>query len=347
MLVTVTPNPALDIVMVVREPRLSTLNRAERVYSEPSGKGLNVSRALAALGLRSSAVAPLGGPFGSAIRDALQAASFELTVVPIAGETRANTKILGGPGRALTEFNSPGPELSAAEWRALEDAVAGLAGSGDAVALSGSLPSAAPASAYRSLVERLRTAGAFTVLDADGAALREALPSRPDAIKPNRREAAELIGSPITTLGDAAEAADALRALGAGTVILTLDRLGALLATGERTVLAIPPAIRTRNVTGAGDAALAGFLAGRAASEPVDALARLCVAAGTARAAARAGAYGDPAAVRSIRDGVDAFVLNPAARASWAGLSIDELTSNDLGRALSGRSGRPAKGRQA
>ncbi len=58
---TLTLNPALDIDMFFRQPRLGALNRASNSYIEASGKGINVSQALAAQGVTSRAVVPLGG----------------------------------------------------------------------------------------------------------------------------------------------------------------------------------------------------------------------------------------------------------------------------------------------
>ncbi len=333
MIVTLTPNPALDIKMVVRRPRLGTLNRAQRMFLEPSGKGINVSRALAALGLPSTAVAPLGGPIGASLQGALEGAAFELASVPIAGHTRANSKILDADDGALTEFNSPGPSLSAAEWQTLEDAVAGRAGRGDVAVLSGSLPPSTPASAYAALVTRLRPAGAFTVVDADGPALREALAARPNVIKPNRREAEELLGRPLRTAADAADAADELRALGAERVLLTLDRAGAVLAAADVTVLAVPPRTEVRNPTGAGDAALAGLLLGRYEKLRDETLAQLSVAAGSVRAGAAAPRFGDAAAVRALAAEVVTLTLRPAALEAWRRLELDTLSVHAVRRA--------------
>lgn len=328
MIVTLTPNPALDIKLIVRQPRLGTLNRAQRTFLEPSGKGINVSRALAALGLPSTAVAPFGGPLGASLQSAVAGAEFEVASVPIAGSTRANCKILDADDGTLSEFNSPGPRLSAAEWQALEDAVVGRAGRGDVAVLSGSLPPSVQASDYGNLVRRLRAGGAFTVVDADGPALREALAAGADVVKPNRREAEALVGRPLQTAADAAAAAAELRALGAGWVLLTLDRAGAVLATADATVLAVPPRTAVHNPTGAGDATLAGLLLGRHEGRPAGATIRLCVAAGSVRAGTAAPRFGDAAAVHALETEIATLVMRPAGLSAWHQLDLDTLTAD-------------------
>jgi 1-phosphofructokinase len=58
--ITLTLNPALDVKMRFKAPRLGELNRAQSMDVEPSGKGINVARALARQGIRSRPWLPWG-----------------------------------------------------------------------------------------------------------------------------------------------------------------------------------------------------------------------------------------------------------------------------------------------
>ena len=108
-----------------------------------------------------------------------------------------------------------------------------------------------------------RKAGVTTVLNpAPAAALPEGMLALCDWVTPNESEAEALTGLPVTNADQALVAARALRAMGAGAVIVTLGAQGALLHDGTRTLL-IPvisagPVVDT---TGAGDAFNGGFVA--------------------------------------------------------------------------------------
>jgi len=73
VIVTVTPNPSIDLTLELAELRRGTVHRATGRHVEPSGKGVNVTRALAANGLASLAVLPVGGSEGLELADLLRA----------------------------------------------------------------------------------------------------------------------------------------------------------------------------------------------------------------------------------------------------------------------------------
>ncbi|MET9836576.1 MULTISPECIES: PfkB family carbohydrate kinase [Streptomyces] len=105
-----------------------------------------------------------------------------------------------------------------------------------------------------------RAAGARVALDAPGPALRAAQPAGPDVIKPNTSELAATVGRPLSTLGDAVQAPQELRALGAGTVVACLGRDGLLLVGEQGACQGTAPSVAARSTVGSGSAALAGFL---------------------------------------------------------------------------------------
>lgn len=66
MILTVTPNPSLDRTYEVPSLDRGEVIRATGERMDPGGKGVNVSRAVAAAGRRTVAVLPLGGSEGVA-----------------------------------------------------------------------------------------------------------------------------------------------------------------------------------------------------------------------------------------------------------------------------------------
>lgn len=182
---------------------------------DPGGKGVNVSRAAAAAGVRTTAVLPLGGAPGILLAELLGAHGVDVTAVSIAGQTRSNIA-LTEPDGTLTKINSPGPALTPEESALLLDTVRSAAAEAGWVACCGSLPRGIGPRWYADLVDQAHAAGARIALDTSGTALSGVLAARPEVIKPNASELAAAVGRPLPTLGDVIKAAEELREQGAG-----------------------------------------------------------------------------------------------------------------------------------
>ncbi|GAA1008518.1 1-phosphofructokinase [Streptomyces thermogriseus] len=259
MIVTVTPNPSLDRTYEIPSLERGGIVRATGERMDPGGKGVNVSRAVAAAGRRTVAVLPLGGAPGALVADLLHAQGIEVAPVPVAGATRSNIALAETDG-VLTKINAPGPELSAQEQEALLETVRRQSRGADWIACCGSLPRGLAPSWYADLVARAHDGGARIALDTSGPALLEALREGPDVVKPNAEELAEAVGRPLLTVGDAVKAAEELRGLGARTVLASLGADGQLLVDGDGAWYGSAPVDVVRSNVGAGDSSLAGFL---------------------------------------------------------------------------------------
>jgi len=259
MILTVTPNPSLDRTYEVPALDRGEVIRATGERVDPGGKGVNVSRAVAAAGRRTVAVLPLGGAPGALVADLLQAQGIDVAPVPVAGATRSNIALAETDG-VLTKINAPGPELTPAERQALLDAVRTQARTADWIACCGSLPRGLAATWYADVVTRAHADGTRIALDTSGPALLEAVRARPDVVKPNAEELAGAVGRPLATLGDALKAAGQLRELGARAVLASLGADGQLLVDDAGAWFGTAPVDAVRSNVGAGDASLAGFL---------------------------------------------------------------------------------------
>ncbi|MGA5160250.1 1-phosphofructokinase [Streptomyces pseudogriseolus] len=259
MILTVTPNPSLDRTYEVPSLDRGEVVRATGERVDPGGKGVNVSRAVAAAGRRTVAVLPLGGAPGALVADLLDAQGIEVAPVPVAGATRSNIALAEADG-VLTKINAPGPDLTPAEQEHLLDTVRRHAADADWIVCCGSLPRGLAPSWYAELVARVHAAGLRIALDTSGPALRAALPEHPDVVKPNAEELAEAVGRPLVTVGDALKAAEELRAAGARAVLASLGADGQLLVDDDGAWYGTAPVDAVRSNVGAGDASLAGFL---------------------------------------------------------------------------------------
>ncbi|MEV7244052.1 1-phosphofructokinase family hexose kinase [Streptomyces sp. NPDC003236] len=258
MILTVTLNTALDITYRVRSLRPHTSHRVSQVLERPGGKGVNVARVLAALGHEVTATGFAGGATGLVLRERLaQTPGVTDALVPVAGATRRTVAVVDERTGDTTQLNEPGPQITPAEWGAFQDRYAELLGRASAVALSGSLPPGVPVGAYAGLIRAARAHGVPVLLDAGGEPLRRGVAARPDIIKPNSEELAELTGShePLRATQDA-------RRRGAHAVVASLGPDGLLAATPEGRWRATPPARVHGNPTGAGDSVVAALLSG-------------------------------------------------------------------------------------
>lgn len=260
MIVTLTAAPAIDLTIEVDSFELGAVNRAVRSSREPSGKGVNVSWALHRAGVPTRAVFPAGGCTGDSMASMLSEAGLEYVIVDTGRDVRTNITLIS-PGSA-TKVNDQGTALSDEQARRLREAIIDASRDASAVLICGSLPAGVPATFVRDLAHTLKASGTDVVVDVSGEALELALAARPDLIKPNVHELAELTGRQLVSLGEVASAAEAARERGAGAVLASLGGDGALLVDDVGALYAHATDIPFVNTVGAGDALLAGFFAG-------------------------------------------------------------------------------------
>ncbi|QHA05446.1 hexose kinase [Streptomyces broussonetiae] len=283
MILTVTLNTALDLTYRVRSLRPHTSHRVSEVVERPGGKGVNVARVLAALGHEVTVTGFTGGGTGRAVRDRLAGVpGLTDALLPVAGATRRTVAVVDERSGDTTQLNEPGPQIDPAEWGTFLDRYEELLPGVSVVALCGSLPPGVPVGAYANLVRAARAHGVFVLLDTSGEPLRRGVAARPDLIKPNIDELAELTGShePLRATQDA-------RRRGAHAVVASLGAEGLLAVAPEGRWQAVPPAPAHGNPTGAGDSAVAGLLSGLVEKLPwPDRLARaVALSTATVRAA--------------------------------------------------------------
>ncbi len=261
MIVTLTPNPSIDRAVVIDALRRGEVHRATSSRIDPGGKGVNVSRALAAQGAETLAILPVGGPEGHLLEELLDAAGVPRRSVPVAGTVRMNVSVLE-PDGTTTKLNEPGPELDPGEVEALLAVTASAATDAGWVVGCGSLPPGAPDDLYSRLVEGARARGVRVAVDSSGIPMARAVSARPHLVKPNHEELAELVGRALPTLGDVRAAALDLVSDGIEVVAVSLGGDGALLVTADEQVHAAATISHPLSTVGAGDCMLAGLLHG-------------------------------------------------------------------------------------
>lgn len=261
MIVTVTPNPALDITYAVPVVALGESHRAASVSERAGGKGLNVAAVLTAMGRQAVAVAPAGETDVDLFRSDLTARRVPHRLVPSPCPTRRSVAVVEAGGRA-TLFNEPGVGQSQRVWDRVVDEVAALAPRASVLTVSGSFPPGTDSELVRRLVRLAQEAGLRVVLDVSGVHLSRVLGLGPDLVKPNRVEAAQT----VTGLGrgevpSVPVAARALVAAGARAAVISDGTNGLVLAHDDLLLRAYLSRPLSGNPTGAGDALTAALAA--------------------------------------------------------------------------------------
>lgn len=259
MIVTVTPNPAIDVTLTVDTLEIGEVNRTTDKHRDPAGKGINVARALSKNGHATIAVFPADPVNGSWIIRALAEAGVDSSTTPIIGEVRNNITIVDGAGRT-TKINEPGPVITPAEISALSEKLEWRLDEHPRwLVAAGSLPVGLDADFLVDLGTRASAKGVRYAVDTSGTTLARVTASgTPDLIKPNLEELEELAGKSLDTVGAVVDAARAV--LPGGEVLVSLGEHGALLVTADLVIWAGHPPVVADSTVGAGDSALAGYL---------------------------------------------------------------------------------------
>jgi 1-phosphofructokinase len=259
MITTVTLNPSLDRTIEVDTLERGEVMRTAPSRKEPGGKGVNVTRALAANSFASTALLPIGGRDGDEVRGLLSQAGIAACFVPVSAATRSNVAVAESDG-TVTKFNEPGSALRDEEIASLLTELDRLIAPGDWVVLSGSVPPGFASETIGDIARMVAASGANFAVDSSGSALLAALDHRPKLIKPNRSELSELIGRPVASITDVIVASHALCARGVEIVLTSLGADGAVLVTEHETLVGESRVEHPLSTVGAGDSFLAGFL---------------------------------------------------------------------------------------
>ena len=260
MIYTLTLNPAIDYVMTLPDFREGAVNRSSREEIFFGGKGVNVSIILNRLGVPSAALGFTAGFTGQAIEQGLssQGITADFIRLPV-GNSRINVKL---KSERETEINGQGPPVTQDDLQRLFEKL-NIVQSGDILVIAGSVPSSLPGDIYRQILSRLSGRGILFAVDAAGSLLTNVLKYRPFLIKPNHIELGEIFDTEITSPQQAAKYAAELQKQGAANVLVSMAEQGCILLDENGTVTPMKaPSGSAVNSVGAGDSALAGFIAG-------------------------------------------------------------------------------------
>ena len=287
MIITVTLNAAIDRTLAVPNLRLGHRHRAVEQQVMAGGKGVNVARALKALGQPVIATGVAGGRTGTRIIEELTEEAILNDFTRIGEESRTSTAVVDPTSGEQTEINEYGPAVSEPELELFVDKLLYLAKGAAVCVFSGSLPRGVEPDLYGRLVEEMKKLGVTTVLDAEGEPLRLATRVGPTVATPNELEAEELVGHEFADDEDRTVGISEILELGAREAVMTMAS-GCLALLGDEQEPAKPPQLYRGSLSplepvsavGSGDAFLAGYVARRYGGASPEHCLRFAVACG-------------------------------------------------------------------
>lgn len=282
MICTVTLNPAIDKTVVIPNFSAGTVNRIQSMRVDAGGKGINVTKCLDNLGIKSIAGTILGGSVGEEILSLLTQKGITVLHVAAPGQTRTNLKIIDQEQGKNTDINEPGPNVPENAFTELRNRIGAMIVPGDIVILSGSLPNGADVSLYREWTSFFQSCGAMVFLDADGQAMQEGIKAKPYLIKPNDAELSRIIGKKLSTQQEIIEAGESLMRAGIKEVVISLGSEGAIFLSEDGRFKVNALKVPVLSTVGAGDSMVAAMAYGMEKKLTRAKKIQLAVAMGTA-----------------------------------------------------------------
>ena len=159
MIITVTLTPALDKTVILPDFQVDQVNRVESLRLDAGGKGINVSKALRALGTPSLATGLLGGDTGRFIENSLREMSIACDFVHVPQDTRTNLKVVDPLRHTNTDINEPGAPVDGDTLETVYQKIESAAAPGDIVVLAGKAPAGTRDTLFARWTARLKARG--------------------------------------------------------------------------------------------------------------------------------------------------------------------------------------------
>lgn len=268
--ITVTLSPAWDLTITAAHLDLGRSHRVDPAVGRLGGKGVNVARVLASIGVGAYVQGPVArahwpecsiatarrtGAENLAVDAAPEAAPiWDLTET--SARLRRSYAVVEESGRA-TVLNERAAQQTPAVWDALTQTITRrlTEPSVSVLVLSGSTPADCPDDFHSKIVSAAHTAGVEVIVDTSGPGLLSAARAGADWVKPNAEELNELFAHEDTTTS-----ARELVRTGAHNVLVSRGEDGMVLVdeSGQRSRARLRRVLHG-NPTGAGDASVAAL----------------------------------------------------------------------------------------
>ena len=263
-IITVTLNPAFDLHCRAVSFEARRENYITPLSRDAGGKGINISRALHSLGIDSIAFTVLGKDNGEVFERLLREDGIRYIPFYTEGGIRENITV-HTEGDSETRISLDNFSLSETVLDKLYCAISSESDSDTVISFSGRVPRGITKEKITDFLNGLSSSGAKLVIDSNSFNLCELAKINPYFIKPNKEEISALLGREVTSREDALSVAREL--VGdkiAQRVMISLGEMGSVYASEKVSATVSVPEISPVSTIGAGDSAVAGYIAATA-----------------------------------------------------------------------------------
>ncbi|MGM0600561.1 MAG: 1-phosphofructokinase family hexose kinase [Candidatus Rifleibacteriota bacterium] len=263
MILTVTPNPLLDYILLHDDIPGPGGKRVEKIDCTVGGKGLNVARMLKTLGRPAYALTFAGGANGEKIANILKQQGISNSLIRTISETRAGINLVVKKPLYHTWWIEKGSELENNEVQSFIEAIFENSGKASFVAMSGTIPGKKHSDLYKKILEVLKDFKGEIYLDARGVPLKLACEAGGFFLKHNRDEAIETFALDPFNPKEQTEFFIQLKRFKVWSALITNGKSDSLYWDGNKLNVFSSASSNVLSTVGCGDATLAGLLYGR------------------------------------------------------------------------------------
>lgn len=261
-IITITLNAALDRVVEVEKFSPGVYENGNTIQYAPGGKGVNVSKILAACGVPSTATAFVGTECDQVFDTLFDDETISDATLVVPGKNRENVTVIASDQATEHHIKQPGLAVEPYAFRELLEQLRGLVEPGDIAVVSSSLPEGVSEKMFADLIDLLAELEAKICVDTSGAGLTAIKRKKLWLIKPNLEEFSELTQKQFDSTEQMLKTARGL-AQKYEHILLSADAQGAYLITRSCVLHAKCnlPENEYQNAVGSGDALLGAFIA--------------------------------------------------------------------------------------
>ncbi len=254
MIYTLTPNPSIDLYMMLSGKLNEGINRTSSSYCALGGKGINVSMVLDNMNVDSTVLTFVGGFTGSFISEEIE--KFEhINFVGVKTDSinRINVKVRAN---VETDINSNNFHVGEVQKQEMLSKIEEI-NPGDVLLICGRLAEGLGKEFLLEASRIVKERNAKIVLDSTDLTFDDFNKCEIDLIKPNKHELLSIFN---VSDGDVDELASKLLQTGVKSILLSLGEEGARYYSTDAVYDVTHPVGKAVNTTGAGDSMLAGFI---------------------------------------------------------------------------------------
>lgn len=257
--ITITPNPALDINGVVDAIKPDEKAYVHDEQRAPGGNAINVARILSRFQVPVIASGFLGGATGDELLGLLKKEKVPVDFVRVKESTRINITVSNRQNHRQTRLSFAGPQISSSEKSKLLRRVRSHRSAGILV-IGGSLPPGYKISDLKKLIAIAHQRKMKVVVDCPGTTFADLKVKNILLIKPNLEEFQAMTRSKVKTIREVYKKAQSMLDRCEYVCVSSVEG-GALLVTKEGAFFGRIPKIKIHSTVGAGDSMVASMVA--------------------------------------------------------------------------------------